>query len=149
MKLKKNDMIQYLFLKLVLVSTFFTIASCSSSKVSTSNVPLGDTKWILKTLNDKKIFIPESSREVHIEFKFADSKFNGYGGCNTFSGTYTNIKNKLKLGPIARTEMYCEAMMDVENNFMSALAKTVIYKIRGNILELYDANNLLATLVKI
>jgi len=141
-------MIKYLFLKLVLVSTVFTIASCSSTNVSTSNTSLDDTKWILRTLNNKKIFIPESSKEVYIEFKSVDSKINGYGGCNTFFGTYTKTKNKLIFGPIAKTEMFCEALMDLENNFVSALSKTVRYKIRGNVLELYDVNNLLATFTK-
>ncbi len=141
-------MIKYLFLKLVLVSVVFTIASCSSTNVSTSNTSLDDTKWILRTLNNKKIFIPESSKEVYIEFKSIDSKVNGYGGCNTFFGTYTKTKSKLIFGPIAKTEMFCEALMDLENNFVSALSKTVRYKIRGNTLELYDTNNLLATFTK-
>jgi len=140
-------MFKYLFIKLVLLSMVFSIVSCSSSNTPTSNVPLENTKWILKTLNDKKIFIPESSKEAYIEFKSA-GKVNGYGGCNTFFGTYTTVKDKLNFGPIARTEMFCEAMMDVENNFMSALEKTVRYKVSGNILELYDVNNLLATFTK-
>ncbi|MEO6695039.1 MAG: META domain-containing protein [Ignavibacteria bacterium] len=138
-------MIRYLVLKLIFLPALFLL-SCTSSDPAVTGLPLENTKWILKTLNDKKIFIPESGKEVYIEFKSVGNKVNGNGGCNTFFGTYTVIKNKLKLGPISKTEIFCEGIMEVEDNFVMALEKTERYKIKENVLEIYDALKLIATL---
>lgn len=131
-----------------IILTCISYISCSSSDGtnSISNASFANTRWLLRALNDKKVFIPEGGKEIFILFTNANNALKGHGGCNNFFGTYIKEKNNLKIGPVARTEMYCEHTMELENNFMKALELTVKYKIKGNYLYLYDATKLAAKL---
>lgn len=126
-------------INVLLLFVVFAFLSCSSSGGQGTNTPLKNTRWLLRSLNDKKVMIPEGGREAYVFFKSDENKVNGSGGCNNFFGQYTKSKSNLKMGPIARTEMFCEGIMDTEDNFMKALEATVKYKITGNALYFYDA----------
>ncbi|MEO8665147.1 MAG: META domain-containing protein [Ignavibacteria bacterium] len=125
----------------------FTIISCSSSneKPAVPNTSLENTRWVLRSLNELKVFTPESGKEAFITLMSSENRARGNAGCNTFFGTYTVTKNQIKFGPIARTEMYCEQQMQTENNFVKALESANKFKIRGDKLYLYDSIQLLAT----
>lgn len=128
------------------IAAIILLASCSSSNKTmiTENLPLENTKWILMVLNNKKVFIPESGKEIYIQFQKKDNKANGNAGCNNFFGDYSINNDEIKFGPIARTEMFCELQMTTENNFIKALEQTVRYKIKGSNLYFYDNVTLLA-----
>lgn len=135
-----------ILLKLIFLMSVFTMISCSSSNITNTNAPLENTRWILKSLNGSKI--TQGTKEVYIEFKSAENRVNGNGGCNNYFGSYTKNGSSLKIGPVARTEMFCEGKMDVENALVTGLEKTIKYKVRLNTLELYDADKLFATFTK-
>jgi len=97
-------------------------------------------------MNNKKVLVPEGANETYVIFTKEKNAVKGNGGCNNFFGTYSKTGNDLKIGPVARTEMYCEQTMETENNFMKVLENTVRYKIKGNNLYLYDSGNTLAKL---
>ena len=146
--LKKLKIIIMNFNKLIglllLVPLFFISCTSSENTNPGTSVPLENTRWKLNTLNGKKIFTPESGKDIFIRFSSADKRANGFAGCNTFFGTYKSDKNKIAIGPLASTEMFCEAMMQTETEFFKALSTTIKFKIKGNYLQLYDSAKMLA-----
>ncbi len=124
---------------LLLVPLFVISCSSSENTESVSSVKLEDIRWKLKTLNGNKIFTPESGKDIFIRFSSADKRVNGFAGCNNFFGTYKSDKNDIAIGPVASTEMYCEAMMKTEMEFFKSLSAAKKFKIKGNYLQLYDS----------
>ncbi len=124
------------------------IFSCSSStnQINTSNDSFTNTRWVLRVLNDRKVFIPESRKEIYIIFTNDKNKFHGNAGCNDFFGEFNENKNYIKMKAIARTRMYCEGQMDVEESFIKALETTSKFLINGNKLSLYDSAKIIAKL---
>jgi heat shock protein HslJ len=59
-----------------------------------------------------------------ITLQFADGQVSGSGGCNRFSGTYTQDGDSLKLGTLIATLMDCtdKAVMQKEQQFFQMLA---------------------------
>ena len=127
----------------VFVSTSFSSCTSSSGEPGT-NAPFETTRWVLRSINDKKVLVPEGSTEPFIIFEKKDSRASGNAGCNGFFGTYSKSRKSLSFGPVARTEMYCEAMMEVENNLMKAFEAVSRYNIKGNTLSWYEGDKLLA-----
>jgi len=123
-------------------------SSCTSSNENTGkpNAAFSNTRWVLRALNDKKIYTPEGGKEIFITFTSDKNAVKGFGGCNNFFGTFVREKSNLTIGPVARTEMYCEGTMANEDAFMKALEVTVKYKIKGDELFLYQGDKLLAKL---
>ena len=68
----------------------------------------------------------------------------GFGGCNSFMGTYEVNENKIKFGPMAGTRKFCEKTMELENSFMKVFSEVNNYKIFGEKLELYRDENVIA-----
>jgi heat shock protein HslJ len=134
--------IKFIFTAIVLISAFILLSCTSSSEEINSGLPLEKTKWILTVLNSKKIFTPESGKDIYVTFS-SDKNINGFGGCNNFSGGFTLTKDKLKTGMIAATEMFCESRMDTESEFLKTLQKSERYNINGNILQIYDSTKLI------
>ncbi len=133
-------------MNLFLLSIVFLSCSSSGEQPSVPNAPLTNTRWVLKTLNDKAITIPQEGKDVFILFTNEENKANGSGGCNNFFTTYSVTGKNLKLGPVASTEMFCENRMDTESAFFKALENTVKYRIKGNTLYLSDSVKVIAKL---
>lgn len=140
-----KNLIFNLFLLIALI-----FVSCSSSSYDkreiATNTPFENNKWILKTLNNKKVFIPESGKNIYVIFKSVGNSVEGFGGCNNFFGSFKRNKSKIELSQIASTEMFCESMMETEGNFLKALGAAKKFKISGNKLTLYDSSKVIATL---
>ena len=126
-----------------------SLFSCTSSKEespSVSNASLTNTRWVLRVLNDKKIFTPEKGKEAYITLSKDGNKANGVGSCNNFFTTYTLSGKDLSFGPVASTEMFCEGQMDTETAFFKAISNSKTYKISGNYLYLSDSSKVIAKL---
>ena len=87
--------------------------------------------------------------EAWIGFK-ADGSAAGQGGCNRFTGGYTEAPGELTFGPVAATRMACpEPMMQTESDFFGALDATREAVATHLLLALFDADGkLLATLTR-
>ena len=144
---QKISVTSIFFIRLLLLLPLIMTSCSSSDKVShESSFPLENTKWFLKALNGEKIFTPESKKDIFIVFNSNEKRVKGFAGCNTFSGTYSSDNNKIEIGPLAGTEMYCESMMGTESEFFKALGSTKKFKIKGNFLQLYDSVKMIAKL---
>lgn len=81
----------------------------------------------------------ENQREPHIIFRSFENKFNGNGGCNTFSGSYELLTgNEIMLSPVMATKMYCEGTMTVEDQLFQILGKVNGYSVIGDELSFTD-----------
>ncbi len=126
-----------------------SLFSCTSSKEESPSVPnasLINTRWVLRVLNDKKIFTPEKGKEAFISLSKDGNKANGVGSCNNFFTTYTLSGKDLSFGPVASTEMFCQNGMETETAFFKAIQNTITYKITGNYLYLSDSSGVIAKL---
>lgn len=133
----------------VFILLSLALISCSSSKEeapNTSKASLTNTRWVLRVLNDKKIFTPEKGKEAFISLSKDGNKANGVGSCNNFFTTYTLSGKNLSFGPVASTEMFCQNGMETETAFFKALSNTRTYKISGNYLYLSDSLKVIAKL---
>ena len=73
-----------------------------------------------------------------------EGRIQGFGGCNSFTGAYTQSGKSLSIGTesgqLATTLKACPpAIMDQESRFMDALGRVSAYRIEQGLLHLLDA----------
>lgn len=79
--------------------------------------------------------------------RFDAGRVMGNDGCNRLVGTATVDGNALRIGPLAGTRMACLQGQAEADAFAAALARVQRYAIRGEVLELADAEG--ATLLRL
>lgn len=94
--------------------------------------------WKLVELNGQPL--PPLDREPWLILK-ADGRTNGFGGCNSFAGSYKLdvAASRLSFGQIATTSMACISGMEVEQAFYEALRNADNYSLALNHLSLNRA----------
>lgn len=95
--------------------------------------------WKLVELNGQ--LVPSLEREPHLILKAADGSVNGFGGCNTFSGSYTldESASRISFGQLISTMMACPSGMEVEQAFHEVLRRVDNYSLNGDHLTLNRA----------
>lgn len=122
---------------------FLVISSCSIIKGSADNPKLQDQRWEIVAINQK----PISLKGAFIEFNESKRKAAGKAACNSFSSDYeTGTNNQLTFGDIVTTKMYCEGVMDTENEIITNLQQIKNYQIKSDMLYLYNGTELIFTL---
>lgn len=76
-----------------------------SAGVSTSG-PLDGGRWRLAEASVGPLATLALARQVTMEFD--EGRVFGYGGCNRYQSTYTVSGERLDIGQVASTMMYCE-----------------------------------------
>ena len=137
----------------VLIAGIFT--SCQSNKTpDTTETPSNDTTvvnppatasifdkyWKLVEVNGTVVSTSgDSSRQAHMILNTADSRIDGNGGCNSYSGQYTlGDGNKISFSNIASTKMACDHL-NTEGLFFAALGMTETYSMQNDTLTLKNA----------
>jgi heat shock protein HslJ len=64
-------------------------------------------------------------------------KVNGDAGCNRFLGDYGVKGSRIDIGPLASTLMFCEGVMDAEQEYLKALEKATAFRVTGTRLTLF------------
>ena len=115
-----NKIILFLVLALTLLLT-----ACGSNQKSLQN-----TFWTLHSLTiGGEQFKLELDRLPTLEIGKND-EVNGYAGCNTFGGEMKiNPDGSLQVSDLFQTEMWCEQGMQLESNYLSALAAGEHYRV--------------------
>lgn len=100
-------------------------------------VELSGTSWDVATLDADAVASPGSSW-----ITFDDGTANGSGGCNTFSGDYTQDGDQLTIGPLATTLVACldPAVSEQEGTFLAALDATRSFEMADGRLVLSDGD---------
>jgi len=117
---------------LALVLAITLLAACGTSAAPAS---LADTAWVLQLLRGQPVAAGST-----ITLEFVAGRLGGTAGCNSYGGAYTVQGDKLTLGEMVRTEMYCPApgVMDQEDRYLEALAEGTRYRLTAGRLELLD-----------
>jgi len=123
---------------LLLLASVVGLTACGTG------ASIEDTIWILESYGEKgNLQTALEDTEITIEFKNADSKFGGSGGCNRYFGGYEINKNELIIRPpIGSTMMACpEPIMDQEQAYLKLLETTETFQIQNGKLTISCSGN--------
>jgi putative lipoprotein len=109
-----------------------------------STAQLENTYWKLLQLGDEsRVRTAEGQRETHIVLQASldgPRRVAGFGGCNRLAGSYTLDGDRIAFTHMASSMMACEHGMDTEKALHAALGKAARWAIRGEQLDLLDAD---------
>ena len=123
----------------VVTTALLILAGCQSESTQKPDSPLTNTYWKLTSLHGESIKTYEGNREMFLQFR-ADG-LRGYGGCNRFSGGYTNTQSKISFQPIAATAKFCQQSSEQETKYIGSLIGAINYEIEGESMHFSDVNN--------
>lgn len=122
---------KYFILNVLLL---LALTGCNAIKPGNALVKLEGTEWKLSAINHKAI----SNSNAFL--KFDDGEAKGKAFCNSFSTDYEQVGDtQLSFDPIKSTKMYCEGVMDLENQMVSNLQSVKHYRIKNGILYLLSS----------
>jgi heat shock protein HslJ len=104
---------------------------------------LAGTSWRATGINNGKEAVVSAAGTENATLTFAaDGEVSGSGGCNNVMGSYTTTEpDGLSFGPLASTRMACaDDVMQIEMEYLAALANVTTYQIEGDRLTLRDAS---------
>ena len=125
------------------------LLSCSSSKETMkATTPLYNTRWSLKKIyTGPAIQLVET--KAFLRFDQQKSSTGGNGSCNSFGSNLTINDNEVSFKNIFSTKMYCEAVQQIENDFLNRLKIANLFEIKDKALFLYhDKEKLLEFLAE-
>ncbi len=95
--------------------------------------------WKLVELNGQPV--PALEREPHLILKGEGGRVTGYGGCNSFAGTYTldEAASRIRFAPLVSTERACAEGMEVEMAFHDVLSRADNFSLNGDHMTLNRA----------
>lgn len=127
---------------LFVFAVLLTISGCNSSKqTDVAYEDLKNTRWVLKELNSAAV--TDTKQDIYIIFRINENKFDGFGGCNKFFGTYDYDGKILKLSDFGSTKMFC-VDDKYEIKFFEVLNSFDDHKIVEKYLYLYKSGKVLA-----
>ena len=136
----KENSIYYMLVFMLVVCLIAGITSCVTAKrkaAMAQNKPLTETYWVLTHVKGDNI--PKSYITPYIVFG-TDGHYSGNLGCNSFFGTYSYRKDRIKMEFGGATKKLCQSMK-IEKLFMQGLhAEFKKFEIRKDTLYLKDAD---------
>ena len=94
--------------------------------------------WRLVTYRDGKGNTMAVLPGSEITALFQAGKLNGNAGCNSYFADYTVEGDRLTIGEVGSTMMYCNDFMDQESDYLAAIRQVATFKIADNRLQLVD-----------
>jgi len=114
--------------------TLLEVLSKSKTKQS-SKLNISDSEWTVTHIDGF-----ENKTGKSPVFTIKNGNIQGNSGCNSFGGSFeTDKKGMFNVGMLRMTKMYCEAYMDLENTFTSALSKATSFQIDGDLLHVLNS----------
>ncbi|MCC6410565.1 MAG: META domain-containing protein [Saprospiraceae bacterium] len=114
----------------------YTKGACEDGKQAGAS--LEGTQWQLVTIvvKPQPIAMPETLKKP-VTIKFEYDKLSGFGGCNSYGGSYSRNLKKLSMKDVFSTQMYCNETTDLEKTFFDMLQKAENFDIKGDRLEIF------------
>ncbi|MGQ0593690.1 MAG: META domain-containing protein [Gammaproteobacteria bacterium] len=103
-----------------------------------NTVELENTYWKLTRLSGRAVVIGEGQGEPHLVLRPERHQASGSGGCNRLFGGYRLEGGRISFSGIATTRMSCPTGMEIEDEFLRALAEVETWKTSGPELDLFD-----------
>jgi len=129
-------MLKKIIIFTIIVASVFVLHA-GKRKKNTENLPLLNTKWILKELSEMPVIHSIDTAFIMFHDTY---KFSGNFGCNLFFGEFDFGKKRIKIDYCGATKMYC-ADMSLEEQFAKALKNDIThYYIEKNKLFLLFQN---------
>ena len=122
----------------------FIITTLLTACAGTSSVSLSDTTWELVSYGPIDTPIPALPDIDAIIFFSADGEIGGNVGCNGFGGSVEISGDKIVVGPLMSTMMYCETIMEQESAIMMLLTGTLNFEMDGDILTIFSEDGISA-----
>lgn len=119
---------------LLFVIGLLIFVGCSTSKTVKKGPPLENIMWVLTTYGDKAYTPAGDAKPVTLTLQTEGNRIVGFGGCNSFSGSYTLEEGIIQF-TIISTKMFCNDTMQVEDYLFKTLTKAT-YSIEGDFLTL-------------
>lgn len=120
--------------------------SCSIFKGGNDLVKLEGTTWTLTAIEGKPV---DGDSRAFLKFNDKETRVSGKAFCNSVSGEYERIaEDQLTFGALVSTKMYCEGVMDLENQMVTNLQNVRRFEIKSGMLYLYSTDLLLLTFKK-
>jgi len=106
---------------------------------------LPGTDWVVTGYNNGRQAVTSVSLASTLTVEFgSDGRVAGSGGVNTFSGPFESGATSITIGPLAATKMAgTPELMEQEAAYLTALEKSVTWKIASGRLEMRDAEGAL------
>ena len=131
---------------ILLISIALLSFSCNAIKPENSIVKIDGPKWKLTAINHKVV---TANDRAYLEFDGEDLEVKGKAFCNTIKADYERMgDNQITFQDITSTKMYCEGVMDLENQMVTNLRNVKLFEIRNGMLYLSDSDNVLLTFKK-
>ena len=116
------------------LATGFLLASMGTAHAGDTGgalrSPVGD--WRTTTMGVKQTITFDDEGKVY-----------GDSGCNRFTGGYKVKGDRITIGPLASTMMFCEGKMDAEAAFLKKLQKVVAYSATDVKLKLFTPKDVM------
>jgi heat shock protein HslJ len=127
------------------------LAACMGPRVAGAGgegEPLAGTRWTLAELNGQAPVPGLGAATPTLEFAAGEARASGNGGCNQFSGPYTQDGAALRFGPLVSTRRACadEAANRQETAYLRALESTTRFTATAEMLVLYAGDQAVAQL---
>lgn len=108
--------------------------SCSPKLSPDNNWAEG--KWIVTELKEVPVQVSGNTyKDAHIEFMPSTKKYQGFGGCDNISGSYTVSSDKIKFTPSGAKGADCPDT-PFETTFLNLLKDVDKYTLSGNTMTL-------------
>ncbi len=121
----------FTFLSIIVISLCY---SCKSVYKNTVINTLSNSNWILIHLDENSIL---ANNNISLTLDTVSYRFRGFGGCNTYSGTFTTKDmGHISFSKIISTKKHC-VPPTTEPAYFSALSKANSCKLQNNELILF------------
>jgi hypothetical protein len=108
---------------------------------------LGGTSWVLRDIRDSNATMVVLPGPADMTAEFAAGRISGFGGCNTYSGSYTTSRRRVDISGFATTAVACESdVMAAESAYLAVLGAVDRFRFRdddrlGQMLVLYGPDD--------
>jgi heat shock protein HslJ len=132
------------FLLFIPVIVFFS--ACNALRPENVPLKLDGPEWKLTAINHKVV---SPVGRAYLVFDGEDLEVKGKAFCNSISADYERMgDDQITFQEITSTKMYCDGVMDLENQMVTNLRNVKRFEIRNGMLYLSDSDNVLLTFKK-
>jgi heat shock protein HslJ len=126
---------------IIIISSILLLGGCRAFNESSDQPKIDENSWQLLAIGQRPADLGD---KAFITFDAKESKIAGKAGCNSIFAEYELTANtRLRFSGIGATKMYCEGLMDQENQILTNLEKVRRFEIKYGLLYLYGDELLL------